>query len=78
MSFPSEQRSIALATRGKMRVNGIIHPLSENCEENNPTHRIRVCCMLIVPSYIHLHNGAAKKGLLILLMQLDYCLSAFG
>lgn len=36
--------------------------------------------MLIVPNEIHLHNGTTKKRLsvLILLMQLDYCLCAYN
>lgn len=56
----------------------IIHLHSGDWEQNNPSHSPCVCCMLIVPSDTHLHNGTAKKRLsrLILLMQLDYCLCA--
>lgn len=79
MSFPLEQHAPALPTHCKMRGVDTITQLHRGNWEKNilPTLPLS-CCMLIVPSDIHLHNGAAKKRLprLILLMQLDYCLCA--
>lgn len=85
MSFPSEKHASASTAHTHTHyeisgVNTVIHLQRGNWEKPNLPTLSQPCCMLIVPSDIHLHNGTAKKRLptLILLMQLDYCLCAYN